>query len=74
MGKQYSTHFVSWRDAKNRPLGVFVNENSYAAAAASALEDKLGELAETGWIVDRVLPAGGLTPKQCAAFTIIAFK
>ncbi|MEO1015395.1 MAG: hypothetical protein AAFX08_09450 [Pseudomonadota bacterium] len=73
MGKQYSTHFVSWRDARN-PVDMFPNENSYGKAAAKALEAKLGELAEEGWIIDRVIAASGMTPKQCAAFTIVAFK
>ncbi|MEM1398196.1 MAG: hypothetical protein AAGH38_12210 [Pseudomonadota bacterium] len=74
MSKRFETHFVSWRDAKNAPLGFFVNEHSYAQAAASALEAKLVALAEDGWIVDRIIPATGMTPKQCAGFTIVAFK
>jgi len=74
MGKQFRTAYVSWRDAKSRPFGPFANENSYAQAAASALEAKLEELAGEGWIVERVVPATGLTPRQCAAFTIVAFK
>ncbi len=73
MGKQYSTYFVSWRDAR-KPIDMFPNENSYGKAAARALEEKLASLAEDGWIIDRVIAASGMTAKQCAAFTIIAFK
>ena len=74
MGKQFTTYFVSWRDSEKKPLGLFANENSYSAAAAQALENKLSEIADDGWIVERVIPATGVTPKQCAAFTIVAFK
>ena len=74
MAKQFSTYFVSWRDAKRRPIGLFVNENSYSAAASRALEDKLADLADEGWIIDRIIPASGVSPRQCAAFTIVAFK
>ncbi|MEO0399288.1 MAG: hypothetical protein AAF224_07660 [Pseudomonadota bacterium] len=74
MSKQYSTHFVSWRDADKAPLGILVNEQSYAAAAARALESRLATLTEDGWIIDRILPSSGMHPKQAAAFTIIAFK
>lgn len=74
MSKQYASFYVSWRDAKNRPLGLFADEASYSAAAARALEAKLNQIAEEGWILDRVIPATGLTAKQVAAFTIVAFK
>ena len=74
MAKQFSTFYVSWRDAKKRPLGLFTDETSYGKAASSALEAKLNELGEDGWIVDRIIPAAGLTPRQCAAYTIVVFK
>ncbi|MEM6413474.1 MAG: hypothetical protein AAF720_02325 [Pseudomonadota bacterium] len=74
MGKQYSTHYISWRDADRAPLGIFVNEHSYAAAACRALEKRIAELTNEGWIVDRIIPSNGLTPKQCAGYTIVAFK
>ena len=74
MAKQYATYFVSWRHARSRPLGWFTNEASYAKAAADALEAKLNELAEDGWIVDRIMPSRGFTPQQSAGFTIVAFK
>ena len=74
MSKQFSAFYVSWREAKNRPVGLFANETSYGRAAADAVEAKINELAEDGWIIDRVIPSGGLTPQQTAAFTIIAFK
>ena len=74
MGKQYKTDFVSWRDAKRRPFGWFPGDATYSRAAASALEERLNELAEDGWIVDRIIPNEGLTPEQRAGFTIISFK
>jgi hypothetical protein len=73
MSKQYAAYFVSWRDASRRP-GPFSGEGDFGRAASDALEKKLNELAEEGWIVDRVIPSFGLTPRQSAAFTIIAFK
>lgn len=74
VSKQFATFYVSWRDSKKRPFLFDGNEADLGRAAADALETKLNELAEGGWIVDRVVPAGGLTPRQTAAFTIIAFK
>lgn len=74
MSKQFASFHVSWRDAKRRPLGFLSEESDYAKAAAQALETKLNELAQEGWILDRVIPAAGLTPKQTAAFTVIVFK
>lgn len=74
MSKQFAAFYVSWRDAKNRPLGLFADEAAYGKAAGRALEAKLNELAQDGWILDRVIPASGLTARQVAAFTIIVFK
>lgn len=74
MSKQFAAFHVSWRDARRRPLGIVANEATYGRAAADALEAKLNELAEAGWILDRVIPAAGLTPRQTSAFTIIVFK
>jgi hypothetical protein len=74
MSKQFASFHVSWRDAKRRPLGFLADDGDYAKAAAQALEGKLNELAQEGWILDSVIPATGLTPKQTAAFTIIVFK
>lgn len=74
MAKQFETHYVSWRQAKDRPNQLFANEAGYGAAAASALESKLNALAEDGWIIDQIIPATGIDPKHTAAFTIVAFK
>ncbi len=74
MSKHFSAFYVSWREAKNRPVGLFANETTFGRAAAEAVEAKLNDLADDGWIIDRVIPAGGLTPQQTSAFTIIAFK
>ncbi|MEO0878076.1 MAG: hypothetical protein AAFY22_00040 [Pseudomonadota bacterium] len=74
MAKQYCAFFVSWRHAKRRPFGWFADEASYRRAAAEALEAKINALAEEGWIIDQIMPASGLTAKDCAGFTIIAFK
>ncbi|NWG92211.1 MAG: hypothetical protein HXY21_06835 [Parvularculaceae bacterium] len=73
MAKQYAAFHVSWRDSKKRPI-LFEGDEALGRAAADALELKLNELAEEGWIIDKVIPASGLTPRQSAAFTIIAFK
>jgi len=74
MSKQFAAFHVSWRDAKRRPLGIVADETAYGRAAARALEAKLNELAEEGWILDRIMPASGLTARQTSAFTIIVFK
>lgn len=74
MPKQFATFYVSWRDAPNRPLGIAMDDAAYGRAAARALEAKINDLAQEGWILDRVIPAQGLTPKQSSAFTIVAFK
>lgn len=73
MSKQYAAFHVSWRDSRKRPF-LFGAEDEFNRAAADALEMKLNALAEEGWIVDRVIPAFGLTARQSAAFTIVAFK
>ncbi len=74
MSKQFATFFVTWRDAPNRPLGIVMDDAAYGRAAAKALEGKINDLAQEGWILERVIPAVGLTAKQSSAFTIIAFK
>ena len=74
MAKQFATVFVSWRDARRRPIGLFANDTDYAQAAAQALETKLNDLALEGWIVERIIQASGLTPRQTAAFTVVVFK
>ncbi len=74
MSKQFAVFHVSWRDAKRRPVGLVANERDYARAAAAAMQDRLNELAEEGWIIQEIIPATGLTPKQTSAFTVIAFR
>ncbi len=74
MSKQFAAFHVSWRDAKVRPLGLVADERDYGRAAAAALQSRLNQLADEGWIIQEVLPMTGLTPKQTAAFTIIAFR
>lgn len=74
MSKQFSTYYVTWRDAKKRPIGMFADERAYGRAAAAALQDRLNELAEEGWIVQEIIPASGMTAKATAAFTLIAFR
>ena len=73
MSKQYAAFHVTWRDARKKPL-FFGGDEDYGRAAADALEHRLNTLAEEGWIIDRVMPAFGFTPRQTAAFTIVAFK
>jgi|GEM_PF-1485329 len=74
MSKQFAAFFVSWRHAKRRPLGLFADEASYGRAAAEALEAKMNQLAQEGWIVDTIIPSGGISPKAASAYTIVAFK
>ncbi|WDI32092.1 hypothetical protein PUV54_02665 [Hyphococcus flavus] len=74
MSKQFAAFYVSWRDAKVRPLGLVADERDYGRAAAAALQSRLNQLADEGWIVQEIIPSGGLSPKQTAAFTIIAFR
>lgn len=74
MTKQFAVFHVSWRDAKRRPVGLVANERDYARAAAAALQERLNALADEGWIVQDIIPAAGIMPKQAAAFTIVAFR
>ena len=74
MSKQFSAFHVTWRDAERRPFGLFANERDYGRAAAAALQERLNQLADEGWIIQDILPANGLTPQQTAAFTVIAFR
>ncbi len=75
MSKQFATFYVTWRDAKRTSIGsLFADSDAYGRAAAIALQDKLNELADDGWIIHDIYPAAGLAPKQNAAFTIVAFK
>ena len=74
MSKQFSTFHVTWRDAKQRPVGLFSDERDYGRAAAAALQERLNELADEGWIIQEIIPANGITPKQTAAFTVVAFR
>ncbi|MHA7871203.1 MAG: hypothetical protein ACX939_02520 [Hyphococcus sp.] len=74
MSKQFSVFHVSWRDATSRPWGLFANEREYGRAAAAALQERLNQLADEGWIIQDVIPASGLTPQQSAAFTVVAFR
>ena len=74
MSKQFSAFHVSWRDAKVRPLGLIADERDYGRAAAAALQTRLNQLADEGWIVQDIIPATGLTPRQSAGFTIVAFR
>jgi len=74
MSKQFAAFYVTWRDAKKRPLGIFADERAYGRAAAEALQDRLNQLADEGWIIQDIVPATGLTAKQTAAFTLIAFR
>lgn len=74
MPKQFASFYVSWRDAESFKIGIFSNEEDYGRAAAAALQERLNRLADEGWIIQDILPATGLTPKQTAAFTVVAFR
>jgi len=74
MSKQYVTCFVSWGHSKRPPLGIFSDESSYGRAAAEALEAKINQLAQEGWIIDSIIPASGLNTRDSSGFTIVAFK
>lgn len=74
MSKQFVTFYVTWRDAKRQKTGLFADERDLGRAAAAALQIRLNELADEGWIIQDIIPAAGLTPKQTAAFTIVAFR
>ena len=74
MMKQFASFHVSWRDAEAFRIGLFASERAYGRAAAAALQTQLNRLADEGWIIQEILPAGGLTARQRAAFTIVAFR
>ena len=74
MSKQFATFHVTWRDAPRRPIGLFADERDYGRAAAAALQERLNALADEGWIIQEIIPAAGLTSKQTAAFTVVAFR
>lgn len=74
MSKQFATFYISWRDAKRPPFALFADNEAFSRSAAQALENRLNELADEGWIIQDVFPASGLTLKQSAGFTIVAFK
>lgn len=74
MSKQFASFHVTWRDAKRRPVGLFADERDFGRAAAAALQDRLNQLADEGWIIQEIIPAHGITPKQTAAFTVVAFR
>ncbi len=74
MTKQFASFHVSWRDAEAFRIGLFADESVYGRAAAAALQARLNRLADEGWIIQDILPARGLTPRQSAAFTIVAFR
>ena len=74
MTKQFASFHVSWRDAENIRVGLFAREHEYGRAAAAALQARLNRLADEGWIIQEIVPAFGLTPRQAAAFTIVAFR
>ena len=74
MAKQFASFHVTWRDAKRAPVGLVANERDFGRAAAAALQTRLNELADEGWIVHDIIPASGVMPKQTAAFTIVVFR
>lgn len=74
MSKQFAVFHVTWRDAKRPPIGLFADERDYGRAAAAALQERLNQLADEGWIIQEIIPAAGFVPRQTAAFTIVAFR
>lgn len=74
MTRHFTVVHVCWRDAAERPWGLLANDRTYGRAAADALADKLNALSGEGWIIDRILPGGGITPAQTASYTVVAFK
>jgi len=74
MSKQFASFHVSWRDAKVRPLGLFADERDFGRAAAAALQTRLNQLADEGWIIQEIIQSPGFHPKLTAAFTIVAFR
>jgi hypothetical protein len=74
MSKQFAAFYVSWRDAKRPVSGLFAESRDYGRAGAAALQERLNQLADEGWIIQEILPARGLTPKDTAGYTIVAFR
>lgn len=74
MSKQFAAFHVTWRDAKRPSIGLMPDERDYGRAAAAALQERLNQLADEGWIIHDIIQGSGLTPKQTAAFTVIAFR
>lgn len=74
MAKQFASFYVSWRDAKRAPIGLFANERDYGRCAAAALQTRLNELADEGWIVQEIIPQAGIDPRISCAFTVVVFR
>ena len=74
MSKQFAAFHVTWRDAKRPSIGLMSDERDYGRAAAAALQERLNQLADEGWIIQEIIPNQGVTPKQAAAFTVVAFR
>lgn len=74
MSKQFASFHVTWRDSKRAPVGLFANERDYGRAATAALQERLNQLADEGWIIQEIIPMAGIHPRQTAAFTIVAFR
>lgn len=74
MSKQFAAFHVTWRDAKRASVGLFPDDRDYGRAAAAALQERLNQLADEGWIIQEIIPSQGITAKQTAAFTVIAFR
>jgi len=55
-------------------MGLLDNDPAYGHAAAAALQERLNQLADEGWIIQEIIPSSGLTSKQTAAFTVVAFR
>ena len=74
MSKQFAAFHVTWRDAKRSSVGLLPDERDFGRAAAAALQERLNQLADEGWIIQEIIPSQGLTPKQSAGFTVVAFR
>lgn len=74
MSKQFVSFYVTWRDVGEGAPGLFAGERAYGRAAAAALQERLNALADEGWIIQEIIPASGFTPRQTAAFTVVAFR
>ena len=74
MSKQFAVFHISWRDAPRAPVGLFANERDYGRAAAAALQARLNELADEGWIVQDIIQSPGVTPRLNASYTVIVFR